>query len=57
MIVLAEGRHPPQSDQDRSALYNTMIAHSGTIVTAERLDTPTNPDGQRLGDYLFGHKH
>jgi hypothetical protein len=28
-----------------------------TIVTAERLDAPTNLDGQRLGDYLLGGKH
>ena len=28
-----------------------------TIVTAERRDPPTNLDGQRLGDHLFGAKH
>jgi len=28
-----------------------------TIVTAERPDPPTNLDGQRLGDPLFGAKH
>ena len=28
-----------------------------TIVTAERPDPPTNLDGQRLGDHLFGGKH
>jgi hypothetical protein len=28
-----------------------------TIVAAERPDPPTNLDGQRLGDHLFGGKH
>jgi hypothetical protein len=28
-----------------------------TIVTAERPEPPTNLDGQRLGDHLFGAKH
>jgi hypothetical protein len=28
-----------------------------TIVTAERPDPPTNLNGQKLGDHLFGGKH
>jgi hypothetical protein len=28
-----------------------------TSVMAERPDPPTNLDGQRLGDHLFGGKH
>jgi hypothetical protein len=57
--VKADTKYELEAIKARLIRAGATILHIDPItsVTAERPDPPTNFDGQRLGDYLFGRKH